>query len=91
MTEKLTTAAAVRVLLDGGCIAEMCPNTGKTRKYTMYEANDIWGIGAGHITPGQFNELIGAGVIDSTHESRTDKYGNIYNFYKIKITWERES
>lgn len=90
MTEKMTTAAAIRVLLDGGYIAEMCPNTGKTRKYRVHKKNDLGSI-APHITPKQFDELIGAGVIDSTHESRTDKYGNIYNFYKIKITWERES
>lgn len=80
--EKMTTVAAVRVLLDGGYIAEMCPNTGKTRKYTVHKKNDIWGI-APHITPKQFNELIGAGVIESTHESKTDKCGNIINFYEI--------
>ena len=82
MTEKLTTAAAVRVLLDGGYIAEKCPNVGKIRKYTVHKKNDVWGI-APHITPKQFDELIGAGVIWSTQESKTDKYGNIMNFYEI--------
>lgn len=88
MTEKLTTAAAVRVLLDGGYIAEKCPNTGKIRKYTVHKKNDIWGI-APHITPKQFDELVGAGVIESTHESKTNKYGDIYHFYEI--VKERES
>lgn len=88
MTEKMTTAAAVRVLLDGGYIAEMCPNTGKIRKYTVHKKNDVWGI-APHITPKQFYELAEAGVIESTHEDKKDKYGNIINFYEIAR--ERES
>lgn len=80
--EKITTAAAVRVLLDGGYIAEICPNTGKARKYRVHKNNDIWGI-APHITKRQFDDLIGVGVIESTHESKTDKCGNIINFYEI--------
>lgn len=82
MTEKLTTSETVRILLDGGYIAEKCPNTGKVRKYTVHKKNEIWGI-APHITPKQFDELIGAGVIWTTQESKTNKYGDIYNFYKI--------
>ena len=89
MAEKLTTAAAVRVLLDGGYIAEICPNTGKTRKYRVHRKNELWGI-APHIPPKQFDELIEADVIESTHEDRTDKYGNIYHFYELR-TKERES
>lgn len=82
MREKLTTAATVRVLLEGGWIAEKCPNVGKTRKYTVHKRNEVWGI-APCITSKQFEELICAGVIESTHESKTDKYGNIINFFEI--------
>lgn len=90
MAEKLTTAAAVRRLLDGGYIAEMCPNTEKPRKYTVHMSDECCVGQIGRITPKQFNDLIGADVIRSTHESGVDKYGNSYNFYKIEIKWERE-
>ena len=82
MKNKLTTAEAVRILLDEGYIAEKCPNTGKMRKYTVHKKNEIWGISP-HITPKQFDELYSAGVIEHTHEDKKDKYGNIINFYVL--------
>ena len=83
MVKELNTSETVRILLDGGYIAEKCPNTGKIRKYTVHKKNDIWGI-APHITPKQFEELISAGVIRPTKKSKTNKYGDIYNFYEIE-------
>ena len=86
MTEKLTTAEAVRVLLDGGFIAERCSNVGKKRQYIVHKKRDL--VFSRQITPKQFDELIGAGVICSIYKSRKDKCGNILNFYEI--VWERE-
>ena len=87
MATKLTTAVAVRVILDGGDISELCPAVGKIRKYKVHKRNDLYGI-SDHITPKQFEELIGAGVIEYTQD-RTDKYGNIINFYELRKEYKK--
>ena len=81
MKNKLTTAACIGVLLGEGHICEICPNTGKKSKYNVYTGLKI--TYAGYITPKQFDELISAGLIESTHVHITNKYGIIYKFYRL--------
>ena len=85
---KMTMGRVFKVLLDGGFIAEHCPYNGTKRFYSVIVQNG--GPYAGHITEKQFDELVTEGVIESTHESKTDKRGAIYNFYELSKK-ERES
>ena len=80
---RITSLQAIRILLEGGHIAEICPNTGKTRKYKVHKPHNTQGF-PDYITPKQFEEMCETGVIESTCGSTTDKYGNICNRYILR-------
>ena len=80
---RITSLQAIRVLLDGGFIAETCLNICKARIYKVlspYNTQDF----SDYITRKQFKEMCEAGVIESTCGSITDKYGNICNLYILR-------
>ena len=80
---RITSLQAIRVLLEGGHITEICLNTGKTRIYKVHKPHNIQGF-PDYITPKQFEEMCDTGVIESAWNSTTDKYGNVYNRYILR-------
>ena len=81
--KKLTTAEAVRCLLDGGYIAEIFRCNYKTIKYKVHQKYSFRTGIADYITPKQFDELAAACLIEFTG-SKTDKYGNVCNFHELR-------
>lgn len=80
--KKLTTAEAVRFLLDGGYIAEIHQCNCKTIKYKVHQKHSLFTGIADYITPKQFDEMAAACLVEFVG-SKTDKYGNVYNFHEL--------
>ena len=79
---KLTTSEATAILLCDGYISEEFIHCYKRPYYRVMQNVGKIGHQVGHITPKQFQEMLKADLIICYH-NRTNKYGDIYNFYKI--------
>ena len=76
--QPLTTSEACAILISDGFIVESF----YTRyKKPYYQVNNKYGR-VGRITQKQFYEMNEADLI-VCFENRTDKYGNIHNFFKL--------
>ena len=78
---KITTAAAVRLLLSGGIIAESVHDNGEIRRYSVYARNDQ--LANKRIAPSQFRELLDAGLIECVYSRKHDNPVPDRNLYKL--------
>lgn len=80
---RITSLQAIRILLDGGYIAEICLNICKARIYKVlspYNTEDF----SYYITRKQFKEMCEAGVIENCWDNTREKHGNISNLYILR-------
>ena len=77
-TTPLTTSEACAILIKGGHITESFFTRYKRPYYSVH--SELGRVG--RITQKQFYEMNEADLI-VCYESRTDKYGNTHNFFKI--------
>lgn len=82
MARALAYPAVFAVLLGGGHISVKHPPVGAA-KYTVHPASGSV-LCSGHITENQFGQLIKHRIISELPKGNTDKYGNVYRFWKIE-------
>ena len=80
--EKLSYPELFKILLSRGYIVERCPSNGKRRVYKVYSTKFFVGKNL-YITPKMFEDLCNQNLLISTGESRLNKYGEVFNTYKL--------
>lgn len=84
MKEKITTALAVRILMDHGILCENVDTDRQLRKYGVYEEHETFS--SKRIAPSQFRELLEAGLLELV-ETVSPRYGCFErNFYRLKYS-----
>ena len=80
---RITSLQAIRILLDGGYIAEICLNICKARIYKVLSPYNTQGL-SDYITRKQFEEMCEAGVIEKCWHNTREKYSDISNLYILR-------
>lgn len=83
MSSNISTAKAIRALLLGGYICEICYNEKKRSKYNVFLSSDNKTEYYGTVVPSVFLDMMANDLLVLLWH-KTDKYGNIYNSYGIR-------